>query len=118
MTMYFWLLIVHLLADFFLQINLFMKYLLKGRSMHDLKRENPIYIVLHVIIYIIPISLILVFLNKFKLSGAAIVFITHFLIDYIKCYLIPNREQPKVKFIIAVIDQVLHIGILFAVVNI
>ncbi|WP_411682105.1 DUF3307 domain-containing protein [Clostridium thailandense] len=118
MKLYIALVFSHIIGDIFMQRNSVIRKILRGRELWQLKRQSKLYIVLHVALYVLPVVLVLVYLNTFTLYGFAIVFISHFIIDYIKCYKIKYEFMSKKFFAVNIIDQFLHISILFTVVNI
>lgn len=118
MLLYLFLLMAHFFGDLYLQKGSLIVYLLNGRSLSRLKREKLRYVILHVILYTISVSIILICFSRLKVISLVIVFTTHLIIDYIKCYLTRFEERSTGEFIIDIIDQTLHIAVLFIVINI
>lgn len=110
--------ISHILGDILMQRNIIIKKILKDRELWWLKRQSKKYIVFHVMLYILPVVLAFVYLNIFNLYRLMIVFVSHFIIDYVKCYKVKYEYMSKKFFVINVIDQFLHIAILFIIANI
>jgi len=100
------LILAHFLADYPLQPGVLVRF----------KYKSFIGILLHTIIHVAVISLVcLPFINSEKVYlGLAIIFVTHLLIDCSK--IACEQHFPKInKFILYVLDQVLHYLILIAV---
>lgn len=103
LTIFLKLILAHILGDFVLQSK---KWVLK-------RRENVFYLLLHVMIH--GILLIVFFLDDLASWWDYFLFITvaHLGIDSLKIYW--ERQWPYKPIHLFVIDQVLHVGVLLAV---
>jgi hypothetical protein len=117
MEAYIILIFSHFIGDVLFQRNIIIKKLLKGQQLSQLKRQKIRYLALHAALYTIPVCIGTMYLNFFNISSFFIIFISHFFIDYIKCYKIEYKNMTIEFFIINLIDQLLHISILFIIVN-
>lgn len=118
MKLYLVLLFSHFIGDIFLQRNSVLRKFLKGRELWQLKRQNKMYIAFHVMLYILPIVGVFIYFQLFTWYRIIIIFVSHFIIDYIKCYMVNYEFMSKKFFAINIVDQILHVSILFAIVNI
>lgn len=112
MKIYFILIFFHLFGDVILQRSLFIRKIFKCRDFGILKRQNVKFIVIHVILYTLSVSLAFLYLKLFTVYNIFIVFISHFIIDYIKCYKISYIHKSLKYYVVNLIDQLLHISIL------
>lgn len=117
MKIYILLIISHIIGDVLLQRNIILNKVFKGKELWNLKRQNVWYLVFHVILYTIPIGIALIYLKVFAVYKVLVVLISHFIIDYFKCYIIVYEYMTLRFFIVNLIDQLIHIGILFIIVN-
>lgn len=117
MKLYILLVFSHIVGDIFLQRNAILSRLLKGRDLSKLKRQALRYLALHAALYSLPIGLILMLFQSFNIYRFLIIFLSHFAIDYVKCYVIRYKEMSLEFVIVNLIDQLMHIGVLFIVVN-
>ena len=117
MKIYMILIFLHIIGDIFLQRNSILRKILKGKELSQLKRQNVKYLVLHAILYTVPVMVGLMYLQLFTVYKFFIVFVSHFIIDYMKCYVIVYKDMSLEFFFINLIDQLLHISILFIIVN-
>lgn len=118
MKVYLVLFFSHIIGDILLQRNGILRKFLKGRELWQLKRQNKMYILLHVMLYILPIAGVFIYLQLFTWYRIIIIFVSHFVIDYVKCYMVNYEFMSKKFFAINIIDQFLHVSILLAIVNI
>lgn len=117
MKLYILLVFSHIVGDIFLQRNAILSRLLKGRDLSKLKRQALRYLALHAALYSLPIGLTLILFQSFNIYRFLIIFLSHFAIDYVKCYMIRYKEMSLEFVIVNLIDQLMHIGVLFIVVN-
>ncbi|MBI6872598.1 DUF3307 domain-containing protein [Clostridium aciditolerans] len=117
MKIYILLVFSHIVGDIFLQRNAILSRLLKGGDLSKLKRQALKYLALHAALYSLPIGLTLIFFQSFNIYRFLIIFLSHFAIDYVKCYMIRYKEMSLEFVIVNLIDQLMHIGVLFVVVN-
>ncbi len=117
MEAYIILIFLHFIGDVLFQRNILIKKLLKGQQLSQLKRKKIRYLVLHAALYTIPVSMGTMYLNFFGIRILFIIFTSHYIIDYIKCYKIKYKSMTKKFFVINLIDQLLHITVLFVIVR-
>ena len=117
MKIYILLIFLHIIGDIFLQRNTILRNALKGKELSQLKRQKVRYLALHAMLYSLPVAAGLMYLQLFTMYKFFIVFVSHFIIDYLKCYVIVYKDMSLESFVINLIDQVLHIGILFIIAN-
>ncbi|MFL0194990.1 DUF3307 domain-containing protein [Clostridium sp. WILCCON 0269] len=111
------LLFFHLVGDIILQRNFLIEKIFKCNDLGKLKRQNKKFIVLHVILYTLSITVAFLYLKLFSVYRLLIIFASHFLIDYIKCYKIVYQDYSMKYYIVNFTDQSLHVGILFIIVS-
>lgn len=117
MKIYIILILFHLIGDIFLQRNFLYQKIFKRNDLGMLKRRNVKFIVIHVILYTLSLALSFAYLKLLTLYNILIVLVSHFLIDYIKCYKITYRDGSSRYYVINLIDQSLHVSILFIIAN-
>lgn len=117
MRLYILLVFSHIIGDIFLQRNSILSRFLKGRDLSKLKRQDLRYLALHAALYSLPVLLTLMFFQSFNIYRLLIIFLSHFAIDYVKCYMIKYKEMSLEFVIVNLIDQLLHISVLFIVIN-
>lgn len=117
MKIYILLVFSHIIGDIFFQRNTILSRLLKGRDLSQLKRQDLRYLALHAALYSLPVGLTLIFFQLFNIYRFIIIFLSHFTIDYVKCYTIRYKEMSLEFVIVNLIDQMMHIGVLFIVIN-
>lgn len=117
MKLYILLVFSHIIGDIFLQRNAILSKILKRRDLSKLKRQDFRYLALHAALYTLPIGITLIIFKSFNWYRLLIVFISHFTIDYIKCYIISYKDMSLEFVIVNLIDQLMHIGVLFVIVN-
>lgn len=117
MKLYILLILSHFIGDVFLQRNAILSKILNGKDLSKLKRHSKGYLALHAIIYSIPVTVTFMYLQLLTIDRFLIVFVSHFSIDYVKCYRIVYKDASLKGFIVNLIDQLLHISILLIITN-
>jgi len=96
------LLLAHLIGDFLLQPN---KWVV-AKEAHKLKSK---YLYAHVLLHFLVTMVLLWDIHYWKI--AVLIMISHYLIDVVKLYGAPKFKYQSIPFFI---DQLLHIGVLYA----
>lgn len=117
MEKYIILLFFHLVGDRILQRNFLLERFFKCNDLGKLKRQNIKFIGLHVILYTLSVTVAFLYLKLFSIYKLLIILGSHFLIDYIKCYKITYQDYSLKYYISNLIDQLLHVSILFIIAN-
>ena len=100
------LLMCHFIGDYYLQWN----------QLIQLKKTSFLYLLLHVLIYVLPFmgSVLLFGYNLIEwVSFLLVIFVSHMLIDMGKKYLDKWLSDKKYIFMNFCIDQLLHIAVLW-----
>lgn len=101
---YLLILLAHVIGDFTLQFN----------ELAKAKDKNIKYLLLHLIIYMLPITLVLVMYGN--IIKVIILFMTimlsHFIVDYLKSKLSKKYYNPFAHNLFFILDQAIHIVIL------
>lgn len=101
MLTFIWLLAGHFAGDVLFQGLLISRY----------KREKPVYIIPHVIIYTLTLSILLHYLVLLTWWKPLLLLISHFAIDYWKCY-IAHTDSLRSFCLVNAGDQILHLIVL------
>ncbi|GBF33592.1 hypothetical protein DCCM_2698 [Desulfocucumis palustris] len=101
MHYFFWLLVGHITGDFFLQIY----------KLWRLKRQSGYYLLLHVWLYTVSLTVTLYFIDLFAWWKPVVLFISHFIADYLKCYVFSFRTS-RDKLLGYALDQIVHVAVL------
>lgn len=113
MKIYILLFIAHIVGDVLLQKGI----VSKGKNLSKLKRQNLIYMVLHVLLYSLSVSAILVYLQLFTMVKFIIIFISHYIIDYLKCYVFACKANSPQMLMCNIVDQLSHFIFLVIIAN-
>ena len=108
MLEYFYLFIAHLLGD-----GLF------SWRLKDAKRHSLFYLGIHSAVYAIVVAVFLyTFMNPhFALWKVVVLLLSHFIIDYWKCYIVKNDGSiNKRNLCYTFVDQILHLTALIIIV--
>lgn len=117
MKLYILLILSHFIGDVLLQRNVILSKILKGKDLSKLKRQSKGYLALHAIIYSVPVTAVLVYAQLLTIHNFLIVLVSHFVIDYVKCYKILYEDASSKFFVVNLIDQLLHISVLLIITN-
>tara|TARA_R110000868_G_scaffold1817_3_gene14341 strand:- start:1439 stop:2137 length:699 start_codon:yes stop_codon:yes gene_type:complete len=96
------LLLAHLIGDFILQSN---KWVV-DKEVNKLKSK---YLYIHVFLHFLVTIILLWDLSYWK--TALLIMVSHYVIDILKLYLTPSFKNKSIPFFI---DQLLHLGIIYA----
>lgn len=117
MVNYLFLMILHLLGDFYLQTTKVAqcKNAKKGlacgacEKCKDSSWINKKYLLIHSILYIVPFSaLYIIMRGTYAITIIAILLVTHILIDTATCYFNKKNKQT----VVYIVDQAVHVGII------
>lgn len=97
----------HLLGDFYLQPTV----LAKGKA------KNFLALLLHSVIYTISIVIFLLpYISQYMLWFLLVLFVSHIVVDWIKLQFLRMASQnTKIKPMIFIVDQIVHIAIIFVI---
>jgi len=96
-NLFLWLLFGHLIGDFFLQVY----------KLWRLKRKNIYFLLIHVFLYSLSVTIVLYFTGLFAWWKPVILAASHFTVDYCKCYVFRHRTLQGY-----IIDQAIHIAVI------
>jgi len=85
--------------------------LLLQAALPNRKKEHLAFLALHAITYTLCITAALLYLGIFTYWKFAAVLVSHFVIDYVKSYLIKVKGDRQ-TLLVNVIDQLLHLAVL------
>lgn len=117
MKLYILIILSHIVGDVFLQKKMIMGKVFGGKNLHQLKRQHIKYLFIHVTLYSLCVTAVIVSFNLFTVPKLVIVFVSHFFIDYFKCYKFTYKRM-SVGFLISnTVDQLAHFITLISIVT-
>ena len=88
-------------------------YLLQPRRLAELKRDKVGYLLLHTVLYMLPVAAAMAFFKSWKVVLAfPVIAASHFLIDLIRQLALGKRSTPGRELAFFLIDQLLHMAVL------
>lgn len=94
--------------------HVFGDYVFQGEYLATTKGKNYYHLFVHCIIYTFCFWCVFFYFNKIKISLLLLIFISHFVIDTLKCFL-TNKNSDKSK-IYYVLDQLLHYTVIVLII--
>lgn len=88
-------------------------FLLQPARLAELKRKNIGYLLLHTVIYMVPVTIATAFFGNWEVIIALpVIAVSHFFIDFIKNKLQNKYCSPGAELVLYLADQLIHILIL------